>query len=66
MLDYHGNYNSINATYFGSTDKTIKFTLENGDTIEVTPNHIMVVKRNNTIIKCRADKVLQTDELLEV
>ena len=66
MLDYHGNYNKINATYYGETDKTIKFTLENDDVIEVTPDHNMVVKRNNEIIKCRADEVLSTDEFIEV
>ena len=66
MLDYHGDYNKINATYYGSTDTTIKFTLENDDVIEVTPDHNMVVRRNNEIIKCKANEVLSTDEFIEV
>lgn len=66
MLDYHGNYNKINATYYGETDKTIKFTLENDDIIEVTPDHNMVVRRDGSIVKCRAEEVLSTDEFIEV
>ena len=64
--DFEGNYNAIQATYYGSTDKTIKFTLENDDIIEVTPNHIMVVQRDGNVIKCRADEVNKNDKFIDI
>lgn len=66
MKDYLNNFNSVKATFYGDTDTTIKFTLENDDIIEVTPNHIMVVKRDNNVIKVRADEVLETDEFIKI
>lgn len=66
MLDFEGNYNKINATYYSSTPETIKFTLENDDVIEVTPNHVMVVERDGKVIKVLAEEVLETDEFIEI
>ena len=63
--DFNGDYNNIKATFYGDTEQTIRFTLDNNDIIEVTPNHIMVVKRDDKIIKIRADKTLETDKFIK-
>jgi DNA polymerase I-like protein with 3'-5' exonuclease and polymerase domains len=54
----------IYTSYRALSTETIKFTLENNDIIEVTPNHIMIVIRNDKEIRIEASQVLQTDEIV--
>lgn len=49
------------ATYFSHTKEWIEFTLSNGDTFKVTPDHQMVVWRDGIRISCEAKDVKDTD-----
>jgi hypothetical protein len=65
-LDYRKKYNNVVSTYYEKNVKEwIRFDLENGDFVEVTPEHRMIIKRKNKIIECLAKEVLKTDEFIE-
>lgn len=57
---------NIISTYGEKTKDFIIFELENGDEIEVTPEHRMFVIRNNKEISVSAKDVKKTDEFIEV
>lgn len=55
----------ISSTFFGYTNETIEFELENGDTLEVTPDHNMIVLREGIKMTVMAKDVIDTDEFIE-
>jgi len=55
---------SIESTFYDTTTDTIEFELDNGDILEVTPDHEMIVMREGQRTIVEAQYVLETDELI--
>lgn len=55
------NEEPIESTFFDTATEFIKFELENGDSIEVTPDHKMIVIRDSKEIRVEAWEVFETD-----
>lgn len=67
LEDGKGNSNTISSTYYESGVKDwIEFELDNGDKVEVTPDHRMIVLREGKELSISAENVLDTDEFIEI
>jgi len=64
VIDFEGNPQNIDTTYFGESKDFIHFELVNGDILTVTPDHTMVVLRDKETIRVSADEVAKTDIFL--
>lgn len=66
IIGEDGKQKEIFATYKGKHTDTIKFTMENGDILNVTPDHEMIILRNGIKQKIEAKYVINTDELINI
>jgi len=64
VIDRFGNIKPIHSTYFGYTDELIEIELENGDRLEVTPDHRFPVIREGKEEVVYAKDLLETDEFI--
>jgi len=66
VFDRFNNLKDISLSFCDIADETLEFILENGDVIEVTPNHFFPVLRNGKEIKIQARDILESDEFIGV
>ncbi|MDA3856621.1 MAG: DNA polymerase [Candidatus Woesearchaeota archaeon] len=72
FVKYHGETKTMNRTFsetpnysiYKEVSETILFELDNGDNIEVTPDHLMIVIRGDKEIKVPASEIIDSDEVI--
>ncbi|MBN2838660.1 MAG: hypothetical protein JXM74_07870 [Fusobacteriaceae bacterium] len=57
-------YEKIESTYYDLCDSFIEIELDNGDIIEVTEDHTMIIIREGVEIKVDAKDLLETDKIM--
>ena len=66
LVDRFNNVKDIESTYYDEVFQTIEIQMENGDVIEVSPEHEFPIIRGGVEIKIMAKDLLETDELVSL